>query len=76
MTEEKSAAKLRQKELFLKKENGYDKMDEASLAGMNEYCESYKHFLDNAKTEREAVKAAISLARASTASSTSGPYRN
>ncbi len=63
MTEEKSAAKLRRKELFLKKENGYDKMDEASLAGMNEYCESYKHFLDNAKTEREAVKAAISLAR-------------
>lgn len=62
MTEEKSAAKLRQEELFLKKENGYDKMDEASLAAMNEYCEGYKHFLDNAKTEREAVKAAISLA--------------
>ncbi len=62
MAEEKTAAKLRQEELFLKKENGYDKMEEVSLADMNEYCEGYKHFLDVAKTEREAVKTAISLA--------------
>lgn len=62
MTEEKTAAKLRQEELFLKKENGYDKMDETSLAAMDGYCEGYKQFLNDAKTEREAVKAAISLA--------------
>lgn len=62
MTEEKTKAKLRQEELFLKKENGYDRMDEASLAAMTEYCESYKQYLDQAKTEREAVDAAISLA--------------
>ncbi|MCI8504881.1 MAG: aminopeptidase [Lachnospiraceae bacterium] len=62
MTEEKTAAKLRQEELFLKKQNGYDKIDEASIVAMDEYCDGYKKFLDNAKTEREAVKAAVSLA--------------
>lgn len=63
MTEEKTAAKLRQEELFLKKENGYDRMDETSIPAMHTYCDGYKQYLDNAKTEREAVKAAISLAK-------------
>lgn len=63
MTEEKETAKLRQEELFLKKENGYDRMDEASLAAMNEYSEGYKNYLDRAKTEREAVTAAVALAK-------------
>ncbi len=62
MTEEKTAARLRQEELFLKKESGYDRTDEACVSAMDAYCDGYKKFLDNARTEREAVKAAISLA--------------
>lgn len=62
MTEEKTAAELRREELFLEKKNGYDRMDEASIAAMNEYCEGYKKFLDHAKTEREAVETSIALA--------------
>ena len=62
MTEEKTAAELRREELFLEKKNGYDRMDEASIAAMNEYCEGYKKFLNHAKTEREAVETSIALA--------------
>ena len=36
--------------------------DEKTLASADEYCEGYKAFLDGAKTEREAVKAAVAKA--------------
>ena len=48
--------------LFYEKKNGLLKLDEATLDKMQEYCEGYKTYLDNAKTEREAVKTAIELA--------------
>lgn len=48
--------------LFYEKKNGLLKLDEATLDKMQEYCEGYKTYLDNAKTEREAVKVAIELA--------------
>ncbi len=44
------------------KKNGYDLIDDAVIAAMEEYCVGYKRFLDDAKTEREAVDAAIALA--------------
>ena len=48
--------------LFYEQKNGYDRIDaeEAKLAYA--YCEGYKQFLNTARTEREAVKAAIGLA--------------
>ena len=48
--------------LFYEQKNGYDRIDaeEAKLAYA--YCEGYKQFLNTARTEREAVKAAIELA--------------
>lgn len=52
---------LREK-LFYEKKNGLLKADEATLEKMQEYCEGYKTYLDNAKTEREAVATAIALA--------------
>ncbi len=52
---------LREK-LFYEKKNGLLKVDEATLDKMQDYCEGYKSYLDNAKTEREAVAAAIAMA--------------
>lgn len=62
MSEEKKAWETRKDQLFLDKKSGYDLVDEQQLADMNDYCEGYKSFLDEAKTEREAVDAAIALA--------------
>lgn len=61
MSEKKSAAKELKEKLFAKKKNGLFRMSEEELAKCDSFCEEYKKFLDNAKTEREAVKTAISL---------------
>ncbi len=50
--------------LFYEKKNGLLKADEQTLDNMQKYCEGYKAYLDAAKTEREAVIAAIALAEA------------
>ena len=49
-------------ELFYTKKSAFDTIDEDELSRAYAYCEEYKLFLDNAKTEREAVKEAIRLA--------------
>ncbi|MBR3968344.1 MAG: aminopeptidase [Clostridia bacterium] len=49
--------------LFYEKKNGLLKVDEATIDNMQSYCEGYKAYLDAAKTEREAVKTAIDLAK-------------
>lgn len=49
-------------QLFIKRKNGVLKADEKVIAQSEAYCEGYKAFLDNAKTEREAVIEAIKLA--------------
>ncbi len=63
MAENKSMAEELKEKLFLKKKNGRLTADEKVLAECDSYCEDYKKFLDNAKTEREAVETAISLAQ-------------
>ncbi len=45
-------------------ENGYKVLTQDEAQEMYEYCEQYKKFLDEAKTERECVQAAIRLASA------------
>ena len=62
MSEKKSPAELLREELFLKRENGRLTADDGVLSAADDYCEGYKKFLDTAKTEREAAKAAIALA--------------
>ena len=42
--------------------SGRQTSDEKVLADADQYCEGYKAFLDQAKTEREAVKTAVALA--------------
>jgi aspartyl aminopeptidase len=48
--------------LFYKKKNTFDTISEEESARADAYCEEYKHYLDNAKTERESVTEAIRLA--------------
>ena len=41
--------------LFYDKKTGWDRMSDADQAAMMDYAEGYKAFLDEAKTERDAV---------------------
>ncbi len=56
-------AKELKKELFKQKKNGLLTASEETVAMALDYAEGYKSFLDNAKTEREAVIAAINIAK-------------
>ena len=58
-----NAKELKEK-LYYQKKNGLLKVEDATLKAMNDYCEGYKSFLDDAKTEREAVKTAVAMAEA------------
>ena len=49
-------------ELFYKQKNGYDTMSTQQRIDMEDYCRSYMAFLNEARTEREAVKIAIEMA--------------
>ncbi len=57
-----SDIKKLKEDLFYTRKNGRLKCEKEILDLADSYCEDYKKFLDNAKTEREAVKTAISLA--------------
>ena len=56
-------AKELQKKLFNKKEKGVDFMSEEELKACDEFCEGYKKFLFENKTEREFAKSALALAK-------------
>ncbi|MBQ7739724.1 MAG: aminopeptidase [Eubacterium sp.] len=49
--------------LFNKKENGVDFMDSAELSACDEFCEGYKEFLAENKTEREVAAWIENVAR-------------
>lgn len=53
--------KLKEK-LFYEQKNGLLRVDGDTLDKIQEYCEGYKVYLDKAKTEREAIAAAVALA--------------
>ncbi len=48
--------------LSYKKRNVYEEADAARIKEIFDYAEGYKRFLDEAKTEREAVEAAVAMA--------------
>ena len=58
---EKKKNEIKEK-LFYNPGNGYDKLTAAEEKKMNAYCEDYKKFLDNGKTERLCVDYCIKLA--------------
>lgn len=51
-------------ELFYQLKNGYDRIDTEERLVMEQYAEEYKKFLNEARTEREAVKLAVEMAEA------------
>ena len=61
---EKTQAQLLKEKLFYKKKNVFEERDDAAIEHAYAYAEGYKKYLDAAKTEREAVNAAIALAEA------------
>lgn len=60
--EPKTEAEKLKENLFMEKKNGALKMTDAQIKEADEFCEGYKAFLDNAKTEREATSYAVQLA--------------
>ena len=62
MSEGKRGEELR-KQLFYKPQNSFDRITPEDESLCQQYCEGYKAFLDKSKTEREAVKAAVELAK-------------
>ena len=61
MENEKSERKDR---LFYKQKNGYELIDEKEVELLEKYCADYMAYLNEAKTEREAVADGIKLAEA------------
>lgn len=59
---EKTEAKELKEKLFMKRKNTYKELSEEALEKADKFCEGYKKFLDNAKTEREAVNEAVKIA--------------
>ncbi len=51
------------KALFYEPKNGYDLMEPSEMLTCEEYCRGYMDYLDRARTEREAVREAVTLAR-------------
>ncbi|MGN0674958.1 MAG: aminopeptidase [Oscillospiraceae bacterium] len=62
MSKEKSAAALLKEQLFMKRKHAGMLMSDSEIAACDDFCESYKDFLNSAKTEREAVITTIALA--------------
>ena len=61
---EKTAGQQLREALLNQKKNGWDLVDEATERAIFDYCEGYKVFLNNSKTERNCVEAAVELAEA------------
>lgn len=60
---EKSEAEKLRENLFMAKKHSALQMDEEQINQADNFCEGYKAFLDIAKTEREAISCALSMAQ-------------
>lgn len=60
--ETKNKAKELQEKLFMKKKNSGLIMSDEEIKNADKFCEGYKNFLNESKTEREAVRSAVSIA--------------
>ncbi len=61
---EKTIGELRREALCYKQKNGWDRLAEGEEAALEAYCEDYKKYLDEGKTERECVDYTVRLAEA------------
>ncbi|MBQ4042478.1 MAG: aminopeptidase, partial [Clostridia bacterium] len=64
MSEEKTRGQRLAEELFYKKKSAFELWSEDERKAAMEYCTGYSKFLDDAKTEREAVIAGIEMLKA------------
>ena len=64
MDEKKSAAKELKDKLFMQRKNGWFRLQDGEDSLIDSFAEGYKNFLDNAKTEREAVICASAMLEA------------
>ncbi len=62
MEKDKTLAEQRREQWGYQQLNGGKVLTAEEIAAADTYCEGYKHFLDRAKTEREAVIAAVAMA--------------
>lgn len=60
--DEKSKAELLKEQLFVSKESGAKTITDEEIKKADEFCVGYKSFLNNSKTEREAVITSIKIA--------------
>ncbi len=63
MKEKKTEGQKLEKELAYKKENFFTASSDEKIKKAYEYAEDYKKYIDNSKTEREAVKTSIALCK-------------
>ena len=61
MSEQKTKGQLLAEEVFYKKKSAFDLWSAEELSAAKEYCVGYMKYLDDAKTEREAVDASIAM---------------
>ena len=61
MSEKNETGALKE-QLFYKQKNGYDCVDLAERLELERYCDAYKAYLNDSRTEREAVRNAIAEA--------------
>ena len=61
---EQTTGKQKRDALLSNKKNGWDRVDAATEAAIDSYCQGYKTFLDRGKTERDCVKYTVELAQA------------
>ncbi len=64
MCEEKSKADILKEQLFMKSEHTAVVIGENGINEADSFCEGYMSYLDASKTEREAVEAALEMAKA------------
>lgn len=64
MSEEKTKGQLLAEELFYKKQTAFEAWNADELKAAMAYCEGYRKFLDDGKTERGALIAAVSMLEA------------
>ena len=63
LEETKNEVEMLKEKLLLNRKNGVTKITDTEIASADEFCEDYKLFLNEAKTEREAVVYSIKLAK-------------
>lgn len=61
--EEKSQASALKEKLLVKREIGIKSLSGEEIKKADDFCDEYKKFLDNSKTEREAVESALEIAK-------------